>query len=242
MTARTDCGEDAYVARDKITNVDGVVNNAALAALRAGRFSTMSKASDRRTSSWTGITTRRFFSGRDTASGSSLWTTRPSFWLATPEQKDDRIRITDELRMNGAHGREVLSDGWLWDMSAQAPDVRSLGQWSELIVVVPHAEQGRGLELELSAIAVAEPAQVQVVHVTVDGATSLSCTLSWAHKWCPVDVPFDDRRHRIRLEYESPKLRVERVTGARWWWRGIGYQVNAVLLWGLRVSPRSDAG
>jgi hypothetical protein len=233
--ARTDCGEDAYVSRDRITNIDGVVNNVALAALRAGRLLDYVETLHPEYLFLDGYYHSSIFLGaryreRLTARDDSPELLR----LATAVQKDDRIRVSAPLAMNSARGREVLSDGWLWDTTAQSPDVRSVGEWSELIVVVPRVTHAARVELELSAMVIPEGSNVQGVRVSVDGGEARSLKVPRQRIWLPIDVPTDDRRHRIRLTYESPKLRVERDPGARWWWRGVSYQVNAVRLWGIR--------
>jgi hypothetical protein len=154
--------------------------------------------------------------------------------LASGAEKDARIRVSErELRPNSARGREVLSDGWLWDMFANTPNVQSVGPWSEILVVPEQSAENRRLEIELSSVGGPER---QPIRVIIDGRPSSDLDAGPERSWYRIDVPIDGKRHRVRLEYARPVLRTERAPGVRWWWRGPAFQLTAIAFWGVRLA------
>ncbi|HVU03171.1 MAG TPA: hypothetical protein VHE30_15530 [Polyangiaceae bacterium] len=231
---QTDCGALSYFSTDTIVNLDGVVNHAALAALRAGRLLDYAESKHLSTIVVTPQLHSAVFMGpryRERLVG--VPRDPLTFRFATPERKDAAIALgTSAIRLGSAEGRELLSDGWEWPATPPVDRVHSVGDHSELVFFVPDAPGERGaLLLDLAADPEVLPAEE--VAVSLGGERLGVLRVGTEPALYRIAAPHVRAgRNRIRLDYSAPRA-VRRRSSPRWWsgWNWFaGNMVRAVTI------------
>ena len=229
----SDSGVEAYFASGSVTNLDGVVNRAAVDALREGKlffyleqqdFDIVYLRPQLHSSAYLGARARESLVIADDPAGVRV--------ARSEDEKNQRIGPSVvELAADDPAGREYLGDGWTW-----APPIRSAGRASELIfwLVAPGTE-GATLNLELTAVEVEQSVRVFLNDELV---TTLAVPpRSEVHRISIARA--DAGRNRIRLEYAVPKPRRNEALGLAWWREADGHVLASIILESLVFSVGS---
>jgi hypothetical protein len=245
----TDCGAVAYFTDEKITNLDGVVNQGALEALRRGRLIEYLRGQDfRRFYASHQLQSHVFFGRRyrEQLRGDEE-DHRAQRVVKDDAEKDRLIRLAHEpMKVGDPRGRELLGDGWEWPEEPEPGRlVESIGPASELVFIARSTGAAEPkIEVELLASEVDENG-VQRVDALLNGALAASFDVRPELGWHSIPAKnLEPGRNRLRFEYRSP--RADRRPGGHgeWWhwWRWMGGNaLRAVEMRGVRFLTGVEA-
>lgn len=238
----TDCGAVAYFSRRGVVNLDGVVNESAVVALREGRLlEYVRKERVQRVYATDHFHDAIFFGPRYRESLRAVPEDPRAVRIATLDEKGALVTLGREpISLGSLAGRELLDDGWLWMASPPARGAAtSLGAHSELLVVVP-APLPPSAKIELTLRA---PWGLQHVLVRLDDRPPATVTVTASPTIA--SLPLDGEspgRHRVHLDYPDA-VPVRELGSAGWfaWWRSLrGNALHAVEADSIRLVRASD--
>jgi hypothetical protein len=244
----TDCGAVSYFTDERITNLDGVVNQAALEALRRGRLIDYVKEREFPRFYTTHELQSHVFFGRryrEQLRGDP-GDHRAQRVVKDDAEKDALILLRHEPSgLGDATGRELLGDGWDWpDPPEPGRTVESMGRASEIVFVAKSVGTAEArIEIELAATQFDDEG-VQRIDAFLNGALVTSFDTRQELAWHTIPAKtLTPGRNRLRLEYRTP--RADRRPGGQqeWWhwWRWLGGNgVRAVAIRGIRLYTGTE--
>jgi hypothetical protein len=216
--AYTDCGLGSYYATTGVANLDGLTNQGAYEALRAGDLLSYIRRERFRAFGITASMQSAVFLGRRYRE--SLVTVNPYTQSAVedPREKDGRIRPRRKpCNLASYDGREFLGDGWIWPQG-NAGTVRSIGPYSELIFHLPSEPSELPIVIRWRAVTFG-PHGTQPTTVLLNDRWVADAALG--SEWSLVAIPLENAhrgRNRLRIEYGAPRAVREESRG---WYRSL---------------------
>ena len=238
----TDCGAVSYFTMGKIANLDGIANQQAFEALRAGQLLRYLKEQDfSRVYATDFYHSAVFFGPRYRESLiQDPHDVRAVRLVHDPAAKDRLITLGHQpVSLGGVQGREFLSDGWIWVSEPPREGwATSVGYASEIVFSLDTKPKRKArLRIELRSL-VENSRGVQPVRVRLNGELAAKLRVGPRPRTYWIRLKHARvGRNRLRLEYgaagPSPRNRVARTRG--WWHAMRGRPVAAVAAAALSI-------